>query len=305
MYDIIGDIHGHHDLLVNLLKKMGYDKEGENFRHPSRKVIFTGDFINRGPEIRKTVQLVRNMVDSGSAYAVMGNHELNAILYATIDKSGKTFRKHLPKYKLPLMKTLDEYKKYPEEFADTLRWFRHLPLYLDMGNLRVVHGGWNDDFITVVNENMQGENKLRKTLFKYYLEGNSFTNAVDGLLKGIEMQLPKDLLLKDNKGIVRRNFRIKWWESPAGHTFSDIAFGNRFDLPAYTIPPELLPDVTPYSKGNPPVFMGHYCLQHRAEIFQGNICCIDSCVVRSQKLTAYRWDGEKQLDDTKFVQAGN
>ncbi|MDA3881069.1 MAG: metallophosphoesterase, partial [Prolixibacteraceae bacterium] len=63
MYDIIGDLHGHYDLLVRLLKKMGYEADGNSFKHSKRKVIFTGDFINRGPEIRATVRLVKQMVD--------------------------------------------------------------------------------------------------------------------------------------------------------------------------------------------------------------------------------------------------
>jgi hypothetical protein len=302
MYDIIGDLHGHYDLLVRLLKKMGYEADGNSFKHSKRKVIFTGDFINRGPEIRATVRLVKQMVDSGNALAVIGNHELNAILYSTIDKSGKSLRKHLPRYKLPLMKTLDEYKKKSDEFQETIQWFRHLPLYLDLGDLRVVHGGWNEQHIKTFEEYLNGEPKLKKSLLKEYLYGNELTEAMDGLLKGKEFKLPSDLLLKDNKGIVRRNFRMKWWSKPDGKTFEDIAFGNRFQLPPYTIPLELLPQVSPYDADDPPVFMGHYCLEQRAEIFQSNICCIDSCVVRSQILSAYRWDGEKILDESKLIQ---
>jgi len=302
MYDIIGDLHGHYDLLVRLLEKMGYKANGKSFMHPSRKVIFAGDFINRGPKIRATVRLVKQMVESGNALAVIGNHELNAILYSTIDKSGKSLRKHLPKYKLPLMKTLDEYKKHPDEFKEVLQWFRHLPLYIDLGTLRVVHGGWKEQYIKTFEAYMDGQPKLKKSLLKEYLAGNELTEAMDGLLKGKEFKLPPDLLLKDNKGIVRRNFRMKWWDKPDGKTFNDIAFGNRFSLPEYTIPRELLPDVVPYGKEEPPVFMGHYCLEHRAEIIQGNICCIDSCVVRSQVLSAYRWDGEKKLDESKMIQ---
>ncbi|MCF8363090.1 MAG: metallophosphoesterase [Prolixibacteraceae bacterium] len=303
MYDIIGDLHGHYDLLVKLLDKMGYEPDDKSFKHPLRKVIFAGDFINRGPKIRATVRLVKQMVESGQAHAVIGNHELNAILYSTIDKSGKSLRKHLPKYKLPLMKTLDEYKKHTDEFKETIQWFRHLPLYLDLGDLRVVHGGWNKQHIKTFEDHLNGESKLKKSLLKEYLAGNVLTEAMDGLLKGKEFKLPSDLLLKDNKGIVRRNFRMKWWDEPEGKTFNDIAFGNRFSLPEYTIPSELLPDVTPYSADDPPVFMGHYCLEQRAEIFQGNICCIDSCVVRSQVLSAYRWDGENKLDESKLIQS--
>lgn len=44
-------------------------------------MIFLGDFIDRGPKIRETLQIVRAMVDAGTALAVMGNHEYNAICF--------------------------------------------------------------------------------------------------------------------------------------------------------------------------------------------------------------------------------
>lgn len=301
MYDIIGDIHGHYDLLINMLQKLGYQPVGNSFKHPERKVIFTGDFINRGPKIRKTVNLIKNMVENGDAQTVLGNHELNAILYATMDKSGKFLQKHLPRYQLPLMKTLEEYKNFPDEFKETIKWFRTLPIYLDLGDFRVVHGGWNEEHIATFHRYMNGETRLKKSFLKTYLTNKELSTALDELIKGVEMQLPKDLLLKDNKGIIRRSFRIKWWEVTEGKTFKKVAFGNRFELPAYTIPREVLPTTYPYPFDAPPVFLGHYCLNKKKLIFQGNICCIDTCVVRTQSLTAYRWSGEKQLIEENLI----
>lgn len=78
-YDIIGDIHGYADELVVLLKKMGYEEQEGVWRHPERKVIFLGDFIDRGPRQVETVMIARRMVEAESALAVMGNREFNAI----------------------------------------------------------------------------------------------------------------------------------------------------------------------------------------------------------------------------------
>ena len=51
MYDIIGDIHGHADTLIQLLQKLGYKKNKQGaFQHPTRKVFFVGDFIDRDPK---------------------------------------------------------------------------------------------------------------------------------------------------------------------------------------------------------------------------------------------------------------
>lgn len=54
---------------------VGYRDNGGTWRHPSRSVVFVGDLIDRGPKQLATVDLVRRMVEAGSARCVMGNHE--------------------------------------------------------------------------------------------------------------------------------------------------------------------------------------------------------------------------------------
>lgn len=96
MYDLIGDIHGHADALQRLLAKLGYTRQKGAYRHPDRQVVFLGDFIDRGPRIRETLEIVRPMIDSGAALSVMGNHELNALAFHTPDpnKPGEHLRPH-------------------------------------------------------------------------------------------------------------------------------------------------------------------------------------------------------------------
>ena len=65
MIDFIGDIHGYADQLTALLEKMGYSVKYGIYSHPTRKVVFIGDYIDRGPKIRETLMIVRNMVESG------------------------------------------------------------------------------------------------------------------------------------------------------------------------------------------------------------------------------------------------
>jgi hypothetical protein len=96
MYDLIGDIHGQADALQRLLAKLGHAKQKSIYRHPDRQAIFLGDFIDRGPQIRETLEIVRPMIDSGAALAVMGNHELNAMAFHTPHpkKPGSHLRPH-------------------------------------------------------------------------------------------------------------------------------------------------------------------------------------------------------------------
>lgn len=56
-YDIIGDIHGHADALEALLLKLGYVPDRGIYRHSCHKVIFLGDFIDRGQQQREVIQL--------------------------------------------------------------------------------------------------------------------------------------------------------------------------------------------------------------------------------------------------------
>lgn len=82
-YDIIGDIHGHALTLEALLGKLGYGRRNGIYQHPDRQVIFLVDFIDTGPFQRRTLEIVRPMVEMGCALTVLGNHELNAMAYAT------------------------------------------------------------------------------------------------------------------------------------------------------------------------------------------------------------------------------
>ena len=144
MYDLIGDIHGHADCLVNLLEKLGYKKSGDVFHHSSRQVIFLGDFIDRGPKIREVLSIAKNMVDKGTALAVMGNHELNAMAYHTKDPAnpGDFLRPHYS-YNISSHKaTIDQ---LGEDLNSYIDWFRTLPLWLDLPVLRVVHACWDNN----------------------------------------------------------------------------------------------------------------------------------------------------------------
>ncbi|MFZ1679216.1 MAG: metallophosphoesterase, partial [Saprospiraceae bacterium] len=94
MIDFIGDIHGHADKLEALLKKLGYTFNAGSYSHPERKILFVGDYIDRGPKIRETLDIVRRMVENENAIALMGNHEYNAICFHYPEKEGGHLRNH-------------------------------------------------------------------------------------------------------------------------------------------------------------------------------------------------------------------
>ena len=81
-FDIIGDIHGCCDELEALLGQLGYVCGETGYAHPAgRQVIFLGDFCDRGPRNADVLQLVMQMVRSGNALAVPGNHDMKLLKY--------------------------------------------------------------------------------------------------------------------------------------------------------------------------------------------------------------------------------
>ncbi|PRC51373.1 metallophosphatase, partial [Mycobacterium sp. ITM-2017-0098] len=61
--------------------------------------IFVGDLIDRGTEQLRVLEVAKAMADAGTAQVVMGNHEFNAIAYATESPAGsaKYLRPHTDK----------------------------------------------------------------------------------------------------------------------------------------------------------------------------------------------------------------
>jgi hypothetical protein len=112
-YDLVGDIHGHADPLLRLLDKLGYVEVEGIFSHPERKMIFVGDFIDRGPEQRKVLQIARTMCEAGIASAVIGNHEFNAIGWAAENEGGDFLRNHSEKNASQHAKFLPKSKRTP------------------------------------------------------------------------------------------------------------------------------------------------------------------------------------------------
>ena len=81
-FDIIGDIHGCYDELCGLLEELGYsvDRAACTARLPcARKAIFLGDLCDRGPANVQVLRLVMNMVESGAALCIPGNHDIKLL----------------------------------------------------------------------------------------------------------------------------------------------------------------------------------------------------------------------------------
>ncbi|MFC1713936.1 polynucleotide kinase-phosphatase [Candidatus Poribacteria bacterium] len=178
-FDIIGDVHGCYDELESLLEKLGYEQieieDSENgthlhnraFCHPdSRKAIFLGDLVDRGPRILETYQLARNMVNTGNALCVPGNHDTKLI---------RMLRGRNVQIRHGLEKTVAEIEALPEDIRDQFcaemaDFFYGLVSHyvLDDGKLVVAHAG--------MKENMQGRGSGKVREFALYGETTGETD---------------------------------------------------------------------------------------------------------------------------------
>ncbi len=303
MFDLIGDIHGYADELTALLALLGYRRSGDSYQHPTRRAIFLGDFIDRGPKIKEVLGIVRPMVESGAALAVMGNHEFNALAFHTPhrDRPGEYLRPHAPKNVNQHQATLDQIE--PTEFGDYLRWFRSLPLWLDLEGLRVVHACWDCELLWTIDKKLNGSSTINDDFLHEACDQKNFLyHAVDVVLKGKEAKLPAGITFLDKDGHERDSIRTKWYLPSLGQTYQDYALQSNPIECKLALPDNVIAAARPYPPGSKPVFVGHYWLSAaQPEILASNVACLDYSVAKGGMLCAYRWNGESTLDNANFV----
>jgi hypothetical protein len=301
-YDIIGDIHGHASSLTALLAFLGYQRHGVGaWRHPERTAIFVGDFIDRGPEQVETYRTVRTMVEAGSALAVMGNHEFNAIAWATPDPDvpGAFLRPrttHNLHQHAAFLAAVGDGSMLHREVID---WFMTLPLWLDLPELRVVHACWHAPLMAELAPRLAPGNRLTPALVEAGSRRGSFAyRAIEALLKGIEVELPAGSGFSDKDGHRRTAVRVRWWANELEH-FDKAAMPLP---PGVVVPPERLPHGALHGyDSDKPLFIGHYWLTGDRILMTDHIACVDYSAGRGDPLVAYRFDGETRLDAKKLV----
>ena len=144
-FDIIGDVHGCFDELVELLRQLGHGVDETTLTvQPAngRKLVFVGDLVDRGPKVPQVLKLVMNAVGSGTALCVPGNHD--AKLMRKLRGREVQITHGLAESLAQLANEPEDFRKLVAEFIDDL--VSHY--VLDDGKLVVAHAG--------MKESMQG-----------------------------------------------------------------------------------------------------------------------------------------------------
>lgn len=305
MYDLIGDIHGHADELVQLLNALGYQEVRGVYEHSERKVIFLGDFIDRGPQIRQVLDIVRPMVDSGNALAVLGNHEFNALAFHTEHLHRKEAylrrrdNKNIRQHSQTILQLTDKH------LAQSIEWFGTLPMWLDLDGLRVVHACWDDRAIAIIRAaRREGEAITSDFLHAACDPENVLFGAVEIILKGKEVELPHGRSFADKEGHVRKATRTRWYMSAHGHNYRTYALADNIDCDD-PLAGTVIDAAAPYPPDAKPVFVGHYWMSGSLpQLLAPNVACVDYSVAKGGFLCAYRWHGEQQLTNDHFFWVG-
>jgi protein phosphatase len=154
-FDVIGDVHGCYDELVELLVALGWkitprpgEPEGECDATPpetngrARKIVFVGDLVDRGPKTPSVLRLALRLMKAGHALCVPGNHDVK--LMRALRGKNVQVTHGLAESLAQLGSESEEFRKIVVAFIDDM--VSHY--VLDGGKLVVAHAG--------MKESMQG-----------------------------------------------------------------------------------------------------------------------------------------------------
>jgi hypothetical protein len=282
-FAVVPDIHADQNRLDTSLACAG-----------SAPLAFLGDFIDsmsaEQADDAAVLQSVRSLIDERGARAVMGNHELNAILFHTTGPDGQPLRPHLPR-------NIDQHASFIARFGvgtDEARhwcdWFLTLPLWLDLDGVRLVHACWDAQAIATISARRPDGRLRPEDLEEVAAKTSDFAKAVEQLTSGPEVRLPEGHSFHDRKGVERHHVRLSWWRL-AGGTWRDasLAVPNPKELPVGEITNA---DGLPvYAASEPPVFCGHYKMKGPPRIEAPQAACLDY----PETPCIYLWQGETAL----------
>ena len=145
-FDIIGDVHGCYDELMELIERIGYEKKDGCYTNPEgRRLISVGDVADKGCQNLACLDFWIEQVNNGGAFWVHGNH---------CNKLYRYFLGNRVHLSHGLERTVAELEALPKEERMVFR-SRYMRCYesqcfyllLDRKRLAVVHGGLRPESI--------------------------------------------------------------------------------------------------------------------------------------------------------------
>lgn len=141
---VIGDLHGSYQALEKLLTKWNAQQQ---------RLVFLGDYINRGNDSLRVLQRVKELVENYGAVALKGNHESmflewlrepekNALTFLNI--GGVPTLQSMRTFGMEGDPSIEELVAgIRREHSQLLNWMEGLPLYYRWGEYFFSHAGIN------------------------------------------------------------------------------------------------------------------------------------------------------------------
>ena len=305
MYDLITDVHGHYKKLVEILTKLEYEEIKENvWKHPKgRKLIFLGDLVDRGPEQRKVVALVRRTCEEGEAECLMGNHEYNSVCWeiSAPNQPNQFLYQRSSKNKKMHEAFLSEYEGDEEAYISDLKWFKSLPIAIEKDGFRAIHACWNNQYIAVAKQYLNEDMSIPEHAWQLTKnKDHPLHSAIENLIKGPEVKLPKNMAKIESDGSKRDTIRISWWPTKTENLSDILVTTKKHKESLLGVRLSSLKNRFIYTDKKP-VFFGHYWFSGSPEVINEKMACLDYCGGKSGPLVAYRWDGEENLSSDKII----
>jgi bis(5'-nucleosyl)-tetraphosphatase (symmetrical) len=256
----IGDLQGCFSCMQALLRKLP----------DCGRLIFVGDLVNRGPQSLESLRAVKRRVESGTAVALLGNHDLHLL---AVDAGIR------PQHDSD---TLDDLLQAPDR-EELMRWVRTLPLAHHESGALFVHAGVPPQWTAA--QTIERSEEVRRRLaaddhrdFLSRMYGNKpdlWDDALEGddRLRFIVNALTR-LRVVDDAGRMHLKFKAGARHAPPGTM-------PWFDHPARA------------TRGTPVIF-GHWSTE--GLVRRSNVIGLDTGCVWGGQLTALR------LDDGALVQ---
>lgn len=144
MIAIISDIHGNYVALQEVLKAI--DEMG------AKDIYCLGDIVGYYPQVNEVCDELRKR----DVKCVMGNHDWYMAANSFCARS----------------QSVNDTLKYQRKVIsnENLQWLRSLPVYRQVGNLSMVHGGWTDP----IDEYLEPSKKyFEKVGGEYFVSGHT------------------------------------------------------------------------------------------------------------------------------------
>ncbi len=301
-YDVIADVHGQEGKLKALLVKLGYRVKDGAWRHPEgRMALFLGDLVDRGPGQVEVLGIVRDMIEAGSGRSIMGNHEWNAIGFATRDPEGPDFLRPRSENKLK------EHREFLRQVGldsplhkELVAWFKTLPPVLDLGSIRLCHAWWNPAGVERIATASNRDGVLDDTfMVDSFRKGGDPWRAMEAVTKGYEIALPEGASFLDHNSAERREIRVRWWDGSAT-AYREAALvpeSERYRIPDLPLPEGVMLGAV----SDIPTFVGHYWLTGTPGVQNPTTAVLDYGAAIKGPLVAYRWSGEEALSNDRLV----